>query len=187
MGNRRKTNWNRNQGGWGNRGRGWQQNWRGNNWGNKSRQNRPKWENNNNKQVYSKAWKNNKKLRSSQTIVNLQDAAPEESNLTPTESLQKLVQAYNLSPTIAILDTATLADKTDALQIQIDMDCSQVEDKEPGSFVLRQLAWGRSKDEARNKAIQELLKHPTLVKLQNMIGKPKQPKAEPLFPGLRKK
>lgn len=119
-------------------------------------------------------------------------------HLNPVEVLHQIVQKFNLNPSIAVLDTRLVEDNQ-AMEVQIDMDCSELEGKPAGSFVLRQTAWGVSKKQAKAKAVSELLKHPILQSLYQrlkMKGKQKKKKAagdqkilssEPLFPGLAKR
>jgi len=179
---RGRKNWNQGNSGWSNNNWQWWSKESRENW-NKSKQSQKSWNNNRGKKMYSKAWKGNKNLQSEQTVVNQNISELEDS---PVELLQKLVLTYSLKPTIAVTSEKALADNSTALQIQIDMDCSLIEDKTPGSFVLRQLAWGRTKDEAKRRAIQELLKHETLVRLKKRLVEKEKPKSEPLFPGLNK-
>jgi len=88
--------------------------------------------------------------------------------------LQQLSQTYNLMPTIAVLQQ-----NQQGVQISIEMDISQFEKKPEGSVVLRQVAWGKTTDQAKQKAVKEILKHKQIKALTVSTT--------PLFPPNKKK
>jgi len=92
---------------------------------------------------------------------------------SPLNQLQQLAQTYNLMPTIA-----TLKQNNQGVQISIEMDISQFEKKPKGSVVLRQVAWGKNQNEAKTKAVKEILKHKS-IKARSV--------QQPLFPPQKRK
>lgn len=88
----------------------------------------------------------------------------------PMNRLQQLAQTYNLMPTIAVLQQ-----NGQGVQISIEMDISQFEKKPAGAVVLRQVAWGKNQEQAKLKAVKEVLKHKSIKALTVSA-------TQPLFP-----
>jgi len=84
--------------------------------------------------------------------------------------LQKLCTTYNLSPTVAVMKQTAKG-----VQISIEMDISQFENKAAGAVVLRQVAWGSDQEQAKVKAVKEILKHSSIKALTVSS-------TQPLFP-----
>jgi len=94
----------------------------------------------------------------------------------PLQTMYHITQKHGLEPTMAILREEKAPDGRSMFQIQVHMDLSKTEGKPEGSFCLRQLAWGNSKQEAKRNAVAQLLTHPALWKLRSP-GKGKKRKA----------
>merc|ERR550537_1490895 len=65
----------------------------------------------------------------------------------PLQVMYQLVSKHGLNPTIAVLQTSS-ENGRNTVQVQVDLDISGLEGKPAGSFGLRQLAWGGSKQDA---------------------------------------
>lgn len=100
----------------------------------------------------------------------------------PLQMMYQLVQKHGLNPTIAVLST-TNESGGPQVQVQVDLDISVLEGKPAGSFGLRQLAWGSNKQDAKRKAVNQMLTHPSL---QGLVAQllPKQQNSHSLFPGM---
>lgn len=83
----------------------------------------------------------------------------------PLQVMYQLVSKHALNPTIAVLQTPSENGRS-TVQVQVDLDISALEGKPAGSFGLRQLAWGHNKQDAKRKAVSQMLTHPAL---QNLI------------------
>jgi len=105
----------------------------------------------------------------------------------PLQIMYQLVQKHHLNPTIAVLQTSSDHGRTQ-VQVQVDLDISVLEGKPAGSYGLRQLAWGNSKQDAKRKAVSQMMTHPALQGLISQLkpGRVKnsyqQPGASALFP-----
>lgn len=105
----------------------------------------------------------------------------------PLQIMYQLVQKHHLNPTIAVLQTSSDHGRTQ-VQVQVDLDISVLERKPAGSYGLRQLAWGNSKQDAKRKAVSQMMTHPALQGLISQLkpgrikGGYQQPGASALFP-----
>jgi len=86
-----------------------------------------------------------------------------ENNCIPI--FQMLCTKFNLEPTICTLTVQKDKQGNDKIQLQIDLDVSSTESLPAQCFILRQVAWGTSKEHATKTAVLQLLKHPSILQL----------------------
>lgn len=101
----------------------------------------------------------------------------------PLQLMYKLVQKHGLNPTIAVLQVSKQGGRQ-SVQVQVDLDVSALENKPAGSFGLRQLAWGTNKQDAKRKAVSQMLTHPSLQSLVAAILPKSSANTQSLFPGM---
>jgi len=120
--------------------------------------------------------KKNNRMPKTQTITQTQ------SNRSPLQMLHRITQKHNLQPTLLVLSEGLDQQGKVVNKIQIDLDVSHIEGKPEGTVALRQVAWGFSKQDAKKKAVSQMLKHRILKRLASEMKKGNaNPGAVPLF------